>query len=78
MVQELWIQQLCMLTSHAYLISKGAFTFANFARDFALSEHVLLQIFFVFITKRASLVQNRLQNRTNVNAPYRTFTWTKL
>jgi hypothetical protein len=47
----------------------GAFTFAIFARDFALSWQVLLQFFFVFITKWASLVQNCPQNRTNVNAP---------
>jgi hypothetical protein len=47
--------------------TKGAFTFANFERDFALSQHVLLQK--KFITKRASLVRNRPQNRANVNAP---------
>jgi len=29
----------------------------------------LLQIFFVFITKQASLVQNRPRNHANVNDP---------
>ncbi len=47
---------------------KGAFTLANFARDFAISLHVL-QKKILIITKRASLVRNRLQNRANVNAP---------
>ncbi len=48
--------------------TKGAFTFATFSRNFMLSQQVLLQNFF-FITKRASLVQNRPRNRTNVNDP---------
>jgi hypothetical protein len=42
---------------------KGAFTLVNFAHDFALSLHLLLNFF--FITKCASLVRNR----ANVNEP---------
>ncbi len=51
----------------------GAFTFAILAHDFALSQHILLQKNFVFITKQASLVQNHPRNRprncANVNDP---------
>jgi hypothetical protein len=48
------------------MTAKGAFTFVNFACDFALSSHVLLK---KFITKCASLVRNHTQNCANVNAP---------
>jgi hypothetical protein len=50
-----------------FVPGKGEFTLANFARNFALSLHILLNFF--FISKHASLLQNRLQNHTNVNAP---------
>ncbi len=53
-------------TAVSVLFHKGAFTLANFAHDFALSLHVLQK---KFITKRASLVQNRMQNCASVNAP---------
>ncbi len=46
----------CMDDSHDSMfvvLSKGAFTLANFARDLVLSLHVLLK---KFISKRASLV----------------------
>jgi hypothetical protein len=51
------------------IISKGAFTLAIFARDFTLSLHILQNKKMFFISKRASLVQNRTQNRASVNAP---------
>ncbi len=40
-------------------LCKGAFTLAIFARDFALSLHILLPKIFFFISKHASLVRNR-------------------
>jgi hypothetical protein len=49
------------------VMHKGAFTLANFARDFALSLDVLLKK--ISITKRANLVQICPQNCANVNAP---------
>jgi hypothetical protein len=53
-------------TAVSVLFHKGEFTLANFARDFALSLHVLLKN---FITKCASLVRNRTLNCASVNAP---------
>jgi hypothetical protein len=44
---------------------KGAFTLAIFARDFALSLHILQNKKMFFISKCASLVRNR----ASVNAP---------
>jgi hypothetical protein len=48
---------------------KGAFTLAIFARNFALSLHVLLTKIIFFITKHASLVRNRTRYRAVVKAP---------
>jgi hypothetical protein len=47
-----------VLITLSYLHPKGVFTLAIFARDFALSLHVLLPKNFFFITKHASLVRN--------------------
>ncbi len=47
------------------LTTKGAFTLANFARDFAISLHVLLKENIFFITKCSNLVRNC----ANVNTP---------
>jgi hypothetical protein len=49
-------------------IVKDVFTLVIFARNFALSLHIL-QNKKNFITKRASLVRNRARNRASVNAP---------
>ncbi len=55
----------------ARFVSYGAFTLANFTRDFALSLHVLPNKNYLFSLLNVQLVRNRTRNCASVNAPFR-------